>query len=265
MTTRRTARAREVADEALPKLEQKSKYRRGAVVERVVHEKTQNAGVVRLDKRTMIFFAEYGEEAAYVSAESEDGRAVRRWLLWHLAKSTEKQKLDWVPVVEIDDNVESYRHSRDDNDENQYTAKMGVKIERYFLALTHDKTEWRVLPWESCSDDSPTQLDDAVRFVSSKRFRNGPKFVTTNRFHTEGRFALPHFDKGSDGATTYLRYTPELWAGLLAIVERVDETRQQLRKLVGSKQGIETVSALGAGRGALLLGSGEEKPRNRKR
>lgn len=236
-----------------PELPPKRKDRRGAIVEKVEHSETKRKGELRLDKTRMTFFAELGEGPSYTSAESEDGRLVRDWLMWHLAKTTADQILEWIPVVQINPDDESRRYDRDDETDNAKSARCAVAIERFFLALTNDGTEWRVLTWEEASDDSPTQLDDADRFVASKKYRDGPKAVKTSRFHDEKRFTLPYFEKGG---STFLRYTPELWAGLLAIVERVDETRKQLRRIISDKQGVASIEALGAGNGPLLLGSG---------
>jgi Ni/Co efflux regulator RcnB len=216
---RKNTARRHAATDAPPTLGEKARHRKGAVVEKVTHPDTQRTAPIRLDKGSMVFFAELGEGPSYTSAESKDGREVRDWLMYHLAKSTAEQRLEWIPVVHVDDSLDSYRYGDDDDDAaSMKKAECSVKIERFFLALTHDKKEWRV---------------------------------------REKAFGLPYFEKGSHGGSTYLRYTPELWAGLVAVVDRVEETRRQLRVLVSTKKGIESVFALGSGNGALMLGAGE--------
>jgi Ni/Co efflux regulator RcnB len=256
---RKNTARRHAATDAPPTLGEKARHRKGAVVEKVTHPDTQRTAPIRLDKGSMVFFAELGEGPSYTSAESKDGREVRDWLMYHLAKSTAEQRLEWIPVVHVDDSLDSYRYGDDDDDAaNMKKAECSVKIERFFLALTHDKKEWRVLTWAECADDSATQLADDDRYTASKKFRDGPAVETVSRFRDrEKAFGLPYFEKGSHGGSTYLRYTPELWAGLVAVVDRVEETRRQLRVLVSTKKGIESVFALGSGNGALMLGAGE--------
>lgn len=251
--------APKVHDEDAAKLSPKKDWRKGARVERLTDDVTKRTGDLKLDKGNMIFWAEVGEGVSYAAVESDDGKAVRRWLAAQLGKVTKDQLLTWVPVVEVTDKSDE----RDGWGRREYDlyGACAVSIERYFLALTIDKAQWMRLSWEECADDSPTALPDDERFRAAKDFREGPGFVrqpSRHNRHEERAFTLPFFEgkRGGESLTSYLTYTPELWRGLEIVVETINESRKTLASLLSTKKGIETVRAVGASNGTLLLGAG---------
>src|SRR5579864_1319462 len=109
---------------------------RGAVVEKVESSTTKRTGVVRLDKRSMTFFARE-DDADHRSQPfaSKNGTEVYAWLKVQLNRTSEKDRLDWVPVVEIKAGGEGGHHYyRDDTQEHDQSIE--ITINRYYIALT---------------------------------------------------------------------------------------------------------------------------------
>lgn len=240
----------------IPTLPEKSRVRKGAIVDRVTDVTTGRDGVVRLDKSRMIFFAELGNEReeTYTSAESTDGGAVKRWLAAHLARTAITDRLQWIPVIEINDSSnEDSSYGR--RHEKGLRARCSVEIERYYLALTLDQRQWKKLAWEQCDADSPGRLSDDEMYGSSADFRPGPKAEDTRH---RAAFSLPWF-KGDSyyGREIIVAYTPELWDGFRAVVAAIEGSRATLADMISSKKGIATIAAVGAGHGRMLLGAGE--------
>jgi len=225
---------------------------KGQVVEKVEHQTTKRVGVLRLHKPSMTFFArENDNEVDEPPFKSKDGREVRNWLLEQLARTTAANNLDWLPVVKITHGgTESHRY-RDMEEFNGESLE--VEFDRFFIALTNDQREWRKLPWSSCDPESSTMLADEQRYAASNKYAEGPKSPNLSSYNRP--FQLPHFEGRKDGEVV-LRWTPELWEGLLKIVKQIRAARKLIATTVGTKDGLAELTALGAAKKQFLLSPG---------
>lgn len=242
----------------IPVLPEKATYRKGAIVDRIADDTTGRASVVRLDKGSMTFYAELGEGETYTSAESKDGRAVADWLRAHLARTEKAERLTWLPVIEINDSSREDGRYSSGRRAVELRARCSVEIGRYYLALTHDKAQWKKLSWEQCDPDSPARLTDDELFGASADFRPGPKAADGTRREA---FTIPHFKGGHNyyGDEIIVAYTPELWAGFRAVVAAIEGSRVQLSTMLKSKNGIATIEAAGVAGGVLALTDGKKR------
>lgn len=224
-----------------------SRHWKGAIIERVEHPKTKRCGVVRLDKGSMTFFAREDDTDARIDPfHSDDGSAVRSWLLKQLGRTTGENNLTWVAVIEIDVGEGGSYYDRDDDDEDtKRQASMKVEITRYWIALTKDQREWRKLKWNEANPDSPTCIPDDERYASSENYRDGPKADPNKIRYGHGVFRLPSFANKRGGGETVLPYTIELWAALAEIVENVKASRKTLNDLLMTKEGLGTLHQIG--------------------
>lgn len=227
---------------------------KGAVVERVTHPKTLRESVIRLDKRSMTFYAwEVDQDTTRDPYQSKDGAEVRHWLMEQLKHTTDAGNLEWVPVVKVEYGGSPRHRYRDETEiEGQ---EVSITVDRFYLALTRDKREWRRLDWRQCASDSATAIPEAERYAASSKHGMGPKHPDAQKpgYLRREVFTLPSFSDGYESATAYFPYTTELWTGLTLLVEQVKQVRQAIGKIVGSKQGLTRLAEIGAGRQPLLL------------
>ena len=228
---------------------------KGKVIEEVEHPITKRVGKIRLDKRSMTFFArEVDTDWDREPFASLNGHEVKQWLLAQLKHSTDEQNMDWIPVIEVETGGSSKHYYRDDSKE-AHRESIDLDLKRYYIGLTRDKREWRVLQWEQVDPESSTFVPENERYAVSKRFALGPKAPDINSWNRP--FKLPEYESRGDDSEVKLAYTPELWEGLLTIVRALKAARKQIRELVGTKKGNEAVVAIGQGTTPLLLKSGE--------
>lgn len=229
------------------------RHLKGAIVEWVEHSKTKRRAAIRLDRGSMTFWAR-ADEADLQSEPytSQKGSEVRAWLLKQLAFTTDENIMEWVPVVKIEHGGERRHRYRDEA--QTFGDSLSVEIDRFYLGLTRDQREWRKLRWESCDPTSLTVVPENERYAASDRYAEGPKSEKLNKVYgTEKPFRLPSFKDKYQGEETVIPYTPELWAGLLLIVEQMERSRKTLRELVGTKAGIARLAEVGAGHVPLQL------------
>lgn len=185
--------------------------------------------------------------------EDRDGSKVRAWLSEHLKVSTDDFVLDWKPVVELTvtkGRMRSYGRDKD------HEAGLMLKFERYWLALTPTKDEWRKIAWELGDPESPSALEPNECYPQSERFRDGPNMPKVERpsWHWRDRpFRLPYFEGDSNEPTHYIEYTPEVWAGLLEVLRVIENARVAIGEIVGTKTGLVTLAEVGAGKIPLML------------
>lgn len=228
---------------------------RGAIVEHVEHPKTLRKAVIRLDKRSLTFFAR--EEDTELQTEpfaSKDGSAVRNWLMERLKFATDDQKMDWVPVIEIEQSGEESRGQYRDTPE-QHSQSLQVEIDRYYIGLTHDQREWRKLEWAQCDPKSAKHIPENERYGQSRKYGMGPKSPDIS--DSNKPFRLPSFDDGYRRDKSVLLYTPGLWAGLMEIMLTLKNSRKTLKELLTTKDGISTIAEIGAGKAVLQLNPGK--------
>lgn len=220
---------------------------RGAIVEKIEHRVTKRTGVIRLDKRSMTFFAREDDANPLIEPfASKNGAEVKNWLKTQLSHTTVQDQLEWIPVIRIENDSEPRHRYRDQA--QLHGEKLDVDFERFYVALTRDEREWRRLPWEACNPDSTGFIEENDRYAQSHRHYCGPKHDSVIR-GLDKPFRLPSFD--GDKAT--VKYTPELWQGLLLILKQITGARETLTQMIGTKSGIETVAEIGAGKTPLLL------------
>lgn len=217
---------------------------KGARVTKVTHYKTKREGWVMLDKADMTFWATAGEGDSALYFESKDGREVERWLETNLGKALETDRLEWKPVAKVKIKTNSWREEEDG-------VEFEIEIDRYWVALTKDRREWRHLPWDACDPESSTMVADLDRFGQSTFHGKGPKHEacldSTARpsWQTKEKpMVFPHMT----GDVSYVWWTPELWAGLNEIIAQVKSARAALKQMLGTKAGLETVTQVGAGK-----------------
>lgn len=238
------------------------KERRGAIVERVRNARTKREGAVRLDKGAMMFFARDPDEDATPENkhirgyfESRDGTEVRRWLEERFKKSdvAREKPLDWKPVieVEIEEDRWGYRRRGDKSEERQTQVK--AEVDRYYLALSNDKTEWFKLGWHQCDPLSSTCLPEEDRLIAASQFGVGPKAAGAHNALT-----IPSVS----GRKSRVWYTEELWLGLNQVFDNLDHTRATIQDMLGTKKGLAMLAEVGAGAKRLAAGqmTAEEVP-----
>lgn len=233
--------------------------RKGAIIERVEHHTTKRTGVIRLDKRGMWFFArEVDGDVNSPPFESKDGSAVREWLMKQLARTTADDRLEWLPVVKIEYGGEKKGRYRDES--QVHGESMELEVNRFYIALSKDKREWRKLTWEECEPNSSTVLPENDRYAASERFRDGPR-AEQQGYRKPDPFRLPQFNDGGGygDSTTYLPFTADLWRGLLQVCKQIAAARSTLKELVGTKQGVGVLGEIGAGKSQLLLAAGPQR------
>jgi len=230
---------------------------RGGIVEWVEHRVTKRRAPIRLDKGRMMFWARPvdGDETVKPFSSTE-GRKVRDWLMEQLARTTEADRLEWVPVIAINHERDRHGYYREEPEVKQ--ADLSLKVERYWIALTKDEREWRKLAWAACDPRSSGCVPDNDRYSQSSEYDYGPKSDQLS-YHTKP-FILPSY-RGSRRAreSTVLPYTAELWAGLLLLIKQIKSSGKTLEDLVGSKAGMEVMMELGAGTKVLSLSDGNAK------
>lgn len=235
---------------------------KGAIVQTVRDERTKREAPMRLDKSDMTFWAMAGSEPSSPYFQSKDGGEVELWLERELAKTSENDRLVWFPVVEVAVRDDNHGWSRPRTKDNDITTGFSVDVERYFIALTRDEREWRRLDWEQCDDDSPGCVPPNDRYAQSHNYAKAPKHElfkpgATTYGVRDKPFVLPSMAKLGSGAKSVLPYTPELWAGLLQVVQRIDAERAALDKLTGTKAGLDVLAKVGAGTLPLRIGAGD--------
>lgn len=240
-----------------------SKEYRGGVIERVEHPVTKRTGVIRLDKRHMTFFArEVDNDPKSPPYADSSGFKVKQWLLEQLKHTTAADRLDWIPVIQIEHGGDTHHYYRDTSKEEQ-SESIKIEIKRYFIALTRDGREWRSLQWEEVDETSSTCLPENDRFAGSRNYGHGPK---SDKIRDQAdAFRLPSFEQRGYGGMdrkVVVAYTPELWQGLMLIIQTIRAARAQIAKLVNTNDGIKMVAAIGSGKETLLLQSGKLKAKS---
>lgn len=237
------------------------KERKGSVIRRVTHARTSRVGVVRLDKDGMMFFARDPDidetpdtRGTIERFESKDGAAVEAWLYQRLSKNLKPDKpLDWLPVIEVEVGEGDryyYRSSRRERSEERQTA-VSAEMDRYYLALVADKSEWRKLKWHQLDPASSTLVAVEDQLSTSETYAPGPKAKDTNHDRV---FALPSIREKK----SVVAYTDELWAGLTQVFDNLDGTVKTIRDMLGTKKGLALIAEVGAG--VKRLGSGDMTP-----
>lgn len=232
------------------------KHLKGAIVKHVEHTVTKRTGVIRLDKRHMWFFARENDlDLLTEPYAAKDGGDVEAWLLLQLKHTSADNNMEWIPVVAIEHGGDSHHYYRDSSQQEQ-SESIDVTLKRYFIGLTRDEREWRKLDWEECDPASSTCIPDNERYAASRKYGIGPK---GDRSSFEKPFRLPHFTERGSGDKIVVAFAPELWAGLVLIVKQIKLARENIAKLVGTKEGVATLAEIGTGRTPLLLTAPKEK------
>lgn len=224
-----------------------ARERKGAIVEKFVHDTTKREAVIRLDKGPMIFFTQIEGAGGIIERfEDKDGRVVREWLRKELAHTTDAMDMTWLPVIEVRVS-DGDRYGRGRGDDERASEKIDLEIDRYYIATTPNKQEWRKLKWAEADPASATKIEDGLMYAQSDRFKNGPKWkpVASDYYGRNDKpFVLPSM---GDGGRSYVEYTPELWAGLQHVLATLKHARTEIEKLIATKQGFARLTAIGNG------------------
>lgn len=234
-----------------------NRHLRGAIIEHIEHPKTKRVGVIRLDKKRMMFYARENDADAMTEPfANANGFLVKQWLLEQLKFSTDAQNMDWQPVISISSEGERDRYSYRDQKE-YHGESIEVKIDRYYIGLTRDERQWLKLSWAECDPKSTSHVPENERYGVALKYGIGPKSPDISDHNKPFRF--PSFKDGYRRDESILPYTPELWAALTEILETLARSRETLKNLITTKAGIETLKTVGAGKIPLLLAAGSEK------
>lgn len=221
--------------------------RKGAIVERLVNEKTRKRGVVRLDKGSMTFFARYPDDAPGIERpdqfESKIGSEVTAWLKKRLAKTEGSELLEWIPIAMV-------KLSKDNNYGRNAGALHGgfsLDCSRFYVALLRDKTYWLQLEWAQCDSSHAAALAPEDRVSSARNFLPGPASAT-ERGGLRSQWGDPivrsfPFARREEH---YLPHTPELWAALRQVVNTIGSAEEHIRKLLTTKDGLKELLEGGA-------------------
>jgi hypothetical protein len=228
----------------------------GALVERVVDEKTHRVAEIKLDKRRMVFSCTIGVD----SIESRDGGEVRAWARKMLAANV---VVTWIPVMEISSKQErdySYRRNRGDSD--IVSAGFKISAERYWIART-PAGEWRMLGWGRCDEDAHECLAPEVRLQHSESYGVGNSVENPphRRFDKEQprAFTLPY----TSGDTSCLPYTEAGWLGVAKLIDSVKQAQKFVEKITTTQRGFAALRAAGEGTLQLALpGAGKSSARD---
>lgn len=234
--------------------------RKGGIVSRMQNKRTGRAGVMRLDKTSMTFFARVPDEGSTHENrgkieyfESKDGREVERWLEAVLKKTITETAVRWLPVVEVthsidDDDYRSRRRHR----EQMRSIGVRASINRYWIALTSDGKKWLTLSWEQADEASTGCLAPEDRLAAASDWRDGPKAEHDGMYRDADRaFSLPWFE----GDEAIVEHTDELWAGLVEVLTTLERSGKTLSEMVGTKKGLKMIAEVGAGMKRLTSGS----------
>lgn len=234
--------------------------RKGSVVETVRNDKTQREAKVRMEKGTFYFFCRLPDEDVTAENahsreyfESKDAHEVREWARQHIKKSEKKHRLDWKPVIRVDfDRPERYHRNRDDE---KREVRLSAELTRFYVALSHDKTQWLKLDWAQVDEHSATALDEDDRLAQAEKFWKGPKAPKdAHSWHhssSEKPFTLPLIT----GDRSYVAYTEELWAGLNEVLNALENSADTLVDMLGTKKGLVAIAQVGAGVKRLTAGT----------
>lgn len=232
---------------------------KGAIIQWVEHPTTKRKAPIRLDKRSMTFFAREDDSDPSVDPfSSKDGAAVEAWLYERLKYTTAENNMEWVPAIHVTWGGETEHQYRDQ--QQLHGESVEVTIDRVWLGLTRDRVEWRTLRWSQGDPDHADCVPENERYAQSSHHALGPKSPAlhdTRLGRREKPFRLPSYGYGYRTRHAWLPYTDELWQGLLMVVAAIKHSRKSLADLLGTKAGIETVSAVGAGQQPLQLMAGK--------
>lgn len=237
-----------------------AKERSGSIIEKVRNEKTQRESAVRLEKRTMTFFARVPDVDAATDRnrlyfESKDGAQVKSWLVTELAKTLPGDLLKWLPVIEVSVKEED-RWVRRSRQGEQRTVGLTIQADRYWIALTKNRQQWLTLPWASCDEESATMIPPEDRVRAAGKFKDGPMSDQVIKYQNRA-WAFPSISEGGDAS--YLEFSPDLWVGIQQVINTIERERESVRALLATKKGIKQLIEIGSG--AKRLGAGAMAPK----
>jgi hypothetical protein len=142
--------------------------------------------------------------------------------LWKVIE--ESLQTQWFKVIKITE-----LHPFCDGDPERF---VGILVSRFFVGINQGQRQLRY-NWTE-DDDQPNE-----RWAGEL----SPRLQVQ-----DGQLVLPDYRGASsrDERVYYLAYTPELWQGLLQLVEAIAKLKAKLRELLGSEQGLLTISTVGA-------------------
>jgi hypothetical protein len=225
------------------------------LIETWQHQRYKDKADIYLLKDNGTFTASYGEHTL-TSQSLEKLRSDLRKLVESLTK------LDWFPVVSITLSSKTYFYrdkklgggaSTEEETEHGERAESGsarftLDFKRFWLAKRADGNFLVCTVWHSQDDDGKSD-----NFNSTERFYEpSPRRLNASEFYLHGedvnKFKLPHKGKersfGNEQETHYVKYTPELWAGLNEIAFKIEDLAAKLSELIGTEKGIALVAGL---------------------
>ena len=204
-----------------------------ARVDFITHARTGVKVALRLDKKNMVFQAEYGGQ----TYKSKDGGEVRAQTLKAIEES---HQLTFQPVIRVEvarGNFGSVYHSR-----AELGVGLGVAITRFYFS---QEGELRQLTWEDHKRNNVTRLK---RWMPPG-FKGKPEEFTLP-------FSRPNrLSYGSDHY--YLPYSEETWEGLQRIVKNIETAKDHLNAFLVDPGVISKLIAIGTGSPYPLLKAGD--------
>jgi hypothetical protein len=228
-----------------------------AIIETWVHPKYKEAVPIRLNKASGEFTAVYGEH----ELRSLELPTLRRELQTLVDGLLE---LTWIPMLEIrcsgyarftvqhiiSRGMTETAEERHVDKQEEGEGHLDVHFSRSWIAQKPNGTWLRCAQWHSVDEGTPEGLAEAKNeetyWVDRPLMRrlNAKDFYEANRQDSGKGFTLPHttseerhFQSRRGDQTFYVPYTSEVWVGLNDLVRRIEQIKQQLEVLLGSKAG----------------------------
>jgi hypothetical protein len=210
---------------------------------------------IRLDAESGTFECDYGGERFASAALLE----VRKWAVARLRTCAE---LDWKPIMKVnfdalDDRVNNLKNC----------ANIRCYLERFHIAWDGKKwysTPWVVMPRGTymCSGPQPDEMEQEQHPMPPQELME-QRIAHAREFYVSGieltdHLIFPLVSGESLGSQDYyVPYTPERWATMLGLLEKIRELRTRIHQLLACDTGWAKLAAIA---GTKLLAAPPQAP-----
>ncbi len=232
--------------------------RKGKIVKTWTHYRYKESATIHLNAENGVFSADYGD--TILSSDTLEDLEKQLTTLVE-----ESMKLDWIPVIQI--SMEGgARFHRDkkigrgatteeelDNEDSRTesgNAHLNLSFSRFWIAKEPSGTWLSCHIWHSEDVDGKS---DVYRYGERSAFSDPmPRRLNAHNFYISGedlkKFSLPFKcsdnNFGKKESVHYVKYTPQLWAGLNELAFKVEELTKKLTELLGEERGLLLVEGL---------------------
>lgn len=218
------------------------------------HHRYKDEVSIYIEKSDGSFHATYGD----INVNSKTLEGIRKELEKLVEETT---NLEWIPVIMVNIEGQSYfcrnekvgPNASTEKDVDQYSekadkgsARLTLNFNRFWLTKNRHGVWMQCDVWYSEDEGGKSDHYDARRSFNAPL----PRRLNTSEFY-EARmnkdFNIPYTCKTSsfhERDSHYVKYTPELWAGLNEVAFKLEELTEKLETLLGSEQGLKLVEGL---------------------